>query len=193
VTNGLAEYRCRCGWSIDADLADWRREQGDELQLFDDGRIRSPEDVAPRIEGTLATAAEDARLSERDRDVLGVLVRVGLRHTSIYAIIGREWLAVQVGATQDEVRGSLRRLERFGYVRKWTRPRQELPDRVREQLEDYPDTRPPNVYEILKSPTLSRCAECGRTMRATRSTRTTCSDSCRIRRYRRGGMSLDEV
>src|SRR5437763_3273390 len=66
-----AGYRCGCGFHASDDEATYCLERG-IYALCDDGRIRGPEDVAPRLIGTLERATNDPRLSDLDRDVLRV-------------------------------------------------------------------------------------------------------------------------
>ena len=59
-------WRCTsCAWAKPVDYVEW----AGNLEPWDDGRIRSPEDVAKRMAGALERAQGDGRLSALDRAV----------------------------------------------------------------------------------------------------------------------------
>ncbi|HEY7197520.1 MAG TPA: hypothetical protein VH306_10050 [Gaiellaceae bacterium] len=180
-------YLCdACGWAANAETAD-----GLELKVAD-GRIRSPQDVAPRIEGARARAAEDSRLSELDRAAHGVYCDVAIANTSVEIMAADGWVAEQVGATlgrtvaRQHVARSRNRLERLGYVRKLG-----VKDVTRFGLRAAVETRsarglrPATLLEVRRAPPVPLCEIClAEIPDGLRVWRRYCSDRCRQAAHR---------
>jgi hypothetical protein len=115
-------YLCdKCGWAAGEKLIAEL-----DLQYVDDGRIRGPEDVGPRLLGALDSAARDGRLSARDRAIHAVCCQRAMELNYVEIMAGSEWLAQEAGArlgrsiSKTKARASRVRLENLGYLRRLT-------------------------------------------------------------------------
>lgn len=191
----------RCGWCDDGQLT-W--DVTDELyvcggcgQVYtetmarelptDDGRIRGPEDVAPRIAGVLDVARGDKRLSPPTLAVFERLCEIGLGFDSIYVLGSSRYLSDELELQRNTVRRALARLEGFGYVRA-TSPQDVPLRRVRDIIKARRTAglTPPTVYELRAAPDpLPICSVCYAPIDdARRVSAIYCSDRCRKRVHR---------
>ena len=182
--NGSGEpgYLCdACGWAAGEALANEL-----DLEPVDDGRIRGPEDVAPRMEGALGRAADDGRLSALDRRVHAVYCARVLDLAWVEIMAGDEWVCERLGleprAWRTRVRRSRERLENLSYVRR--RQVSEIRgDRLKAALKarQSKGRRSVTVLEVLKAPPLPTCERCHRELHdAHRVSRRFCSSTCRV-------------
>lgn len=184
---GFAEpepgYLCdTCGWSAGAKLAP-------ELNLehVDDGRIRSADDVGPRLLAALERAADDGRLSALDRAIHAVCCDRADELSYVEIMAGSEWLAQEAGRLlgrridKKEARRSRQRLESLGYLR-----RMHLSDVTSRSLKAAVATRRAAgkrdvaLLEVCKAPAWPTCANCdGPIPDIQRVSKRFCSDRCR--------------
>jgi hypothetical protein len=165
----------------------WTREE--DAPPPDDGRIRSPDDVEPRVEGARQRAAADARLSELDREVHGLYCDVAIENTSVEVMAADTWVAEELGLGErgrTSVRRSRARLEALGYVR-----RLQVKDVTRYGLKaavaasTARGRRPATLLEVRKAPPLPECEVCGETIAdGLRVWRRYCSARCRQAAHR---------
>src|SRR4051794_15935166 len=141
---------------------------GTALEFVDNGRIRSADDVAPRLLGALEAAGRDGRLSPRDRAIHEVCVLRALELNYVEIMAGSEWLAQEAGGVlrlkldKKEARRSRMRLENLGYLRRLNvseitsySVRAAVQTRKTERL------RPVTLLEVCKAPAFPKCAQCG--------------------------------
>lgn len=193
---GEPGYACdACGWALGRGSI--RDGAGSDLRPADDGRIRSPEDVAPRMRATLERAESDGRLSALDQAALRTYVDVVNENTSVEIMAADGWVAEQLseelGRTiaRQHVARSRTRLEALGYVR-----RLRVQDITRHGLRAAVKTRQvaamrtPVLLEVRKAPPMPECEVCGADIPdGLRVLRRYCSTRCRVAAHR----ARDEV
>jgi hypothetical protein len=176
-------YLCdKCGWAAGEKLIAEL-----DLQYVDDGRIRGPEDVGPRLLGALDSAARDGRLSARDRAIHAVCCQRAMELNYVEIMAGSEWLAQEAGArlgrsiSKTKARASRVRLENLGYLRRLTVSnitshslKAAVEGRKTQGL------RPVTLLEVRKAPAWPTCAYCdGPIPDIQRVSKRYCSDRCR--------------
>jgi hypothetical protein len=185
--SGFAEpepgYLCdKCEWAAGAKLV------GElALEPVDDGRIRSADDVAPRLLGALDAAGRDGRLSPRDRAIHAVCCQRALEVTYVEIMAGSEWLAEEAARLlgrridKSQARRSRLRLEGLGYLR-----RMNVSDissfslKAQNEARKAAGKRPVTLLEVCKAPAWPTCAYCdGAIPDIHRVSKRYCSDRCR--------------
>lgn len=130
----------------------------DEAPRRHDGRIRGPEDVAPRIAGARARRGADPVLGGRAllRELHELYCETAERHSWVEVMAADSWaeeeLTRRLGRRvhRTQVRRARLALEGLGYVRRVTAPRG-FP--LRELVATYKleGRRPPIIVEVLKA------------------------------------------
>jgi hypothetical protein len=152
---GHPGFRCQCGWEIDAGDVAYRCWAVLEV---DDGRIRSADDVAPRIEGTRARARADELLSGPLLALLELYCDEALTRGWVEITASDHWardrLAERLAPRNvhtTQVRRHRLALERLGYLRRNLEPFRQANIRLAEEYRRH-GKRPPLFVEVLKSP-----------------------------------------
>jgi len=160
----------RAPWDTDAKLylcPDCGMFYDDETApSVDDGRIRGPEDVGPRLAGALERAALDTRLSALDRNVHRIYCARADELGWVEIMAGDAWVCQELGldprAWRTRVRRSRGRLAALGYIR-MKEAHEVTSYALRDQIatRKAAGQRPVNVLEVCKAPPWPTCANCG--------------------------------
>ena len=150
-STSVGGYACECGWALD------ERDPGIARLAVNDGRIRSRDDVAPRIEGARQRREADPLFAGREvlRALHELYCETAVQEGWVEILAADVWaeqeltrrLARRVHRTQ--VRRSRLALEGLGYVRRSGSRRESLKRTVaRYRLEK---KKPPIMLEVLKA------------------------------------------
>ena len=160
----------------------------DNAPTPDDGRIRSPEDVAVRLGAAAEVAAKDGRLADIDRDYLGLCHDVGDEHHSVQIAMSDYYAADQLDRHRTQVVRARERLTQLGYLRRM-QPKEVTMYALRAWIEARraQRARVPVLLELRRGPSsFPGCAECGEPIPdIERVSRRYCSAACRQRARRK--------
>jgi hypothetical protein len=183
-------YACECGWLAGEDVV---RGLGADLETVD-GRIRSADDVPPRLALCAQSAADNPYLNVFDRQVYALYLEIATLHSSVEIIASDYWVAERLDAPRARVRRSRAKMEHFKHVKRLA-PKEVRMYSVQEQLarRRAEGKKLPIVLEIRKGPDgWPVCAECGGSIPdIQRVSKKYCSDRCRNVSFRKRGIDWD--
>lgn len=183
ATSGPGYICGECGWAVDETSI----RDGADVDFVDDGRIRRPEDVGPRLLGALESARRDRRLSALDRAVHHVCCARASEMRYVEIMAGSQWLADEAGKLlgrrvhRTQAVRSRDRLINLNYLRRLS-----MSEITSYALRGIIETRkaagksPVTFLEVRKAPAWPTCEQCdGRIPDIQRVSKRYCSDRCR--------------
>lgn len=178
-------FICACGWFVDEADA---KEFG---LAADDGWIRSPEDVLPRLLECNHRAAINPYLNDFDLLVYDLYVEVAAQHKSVQIMAADRWVAAELGIKNHQrVAHARKRLESFNHLKR-LQPTEVTMYALQKNLAERRarGMRAPVVLEVRRGPSeWPGCAECGGPIPDIhRVSKKYCGSVCRTRAFRREG------
>jgi hypothetical protein len=162
-----------------------------------DGWIRSPDDVVPRLVECWQRAEDNPWLKDFDLDVYRLYLKVATEHRSVQIVAADRWVGERLEVTDHKrVSRARARLESFNHVKRLQSTevtmyalQEHLAERRAKAM------RMPVILEVRRGPAgWPGCAECGGEIPdIQRVSKKYCSDTCRVRAFRREGIDTTEL